>query len=340
MRVLLLAGGESSEREVSLNSGRAIFEALKGLGHDVLAVDPATGRSLLGHDGCYLLSSDKPVNPDSDSGTALALSQALSREDSAGCEVVFVALHGGAGENGSIQSVLDLAGMPYVGSGMAASAVAMDKALSKTLCQAKGITTPRWRLFRVPEGRITSFLYDEISKEFTPPYIVKPNDSGSTVGLTRVDKPEQLTEALVTVLGESTSILVEDYIPGRELTVAVLDGVALPVVEIVPQSGLYDYEAKYTKGKSQYICPAKIADSTAQALQRAAATMFEMIGASGLARVDFILSQDQRPFFLEVNTLPGMTELSLAPMAARAAGISFEQLVQRLVESAVRRPGR
>ncbi len=192
-------------------------------------------------------------------------------------------------------------------------------------------------MYRTAGHGIDNQLFQDIAASFKTPFIVKPNDSGSTVGLTLVNDVDPLTPALIAALGESKNILVEEYIAGRELTVAILDGEPLPVVEIVPKSGLYDYEAKYTKGMSEYTCPAKIDPSIAEKMQHDAALLYETIGASGLARVDFILDAHGQPYCLELNTLPGMTSLSLAPMAAKSAGIDFETLVQRIIESAQQR---
>ncbi|MFH1688559.1 MAG: D-alanine--D-alanine ligase [bacterium] len=336
MKVLLLAGGDSSEREVSFTSGRAIYEALSGLGHSVHAIDPASGRSLIAGDGTYAKALPAPDQTGEEEPAGRALSRHLT-ESLDNIDVVFLGLHGGAGENGSIQNLLSLGGVAYTGSDMTASAVAMDKALTKRVCQSLDIATPEWRLYRVPDGRITPDLYAAISSKFQPPYIVKPNDGGSTVGLTKVATPDQLTPALLEVIGETKNILVEEYIAGRELTVAVLDGHAFPPVEIKPRSGLYDYHAKYTAGASEYICPAEVPEAVATQAQASAVRLYEAIGAAGLARIDFLMDRNERLFCLEINTLPGMTPLSLAPMAAKAEGINFEQLVSMIVKSALKR---
>jgi D-alanine-D-alanine ligase len=244
------------------------------------------------------------------------------------------------GEDGTIQRLLNLADMPYTGSGATASAVAMDKALTKHICRSLGIGTAPWKLFRCPDGRIDEELHDSLVSEFEPPFIIKPNDSGSTVGLTKVYAAEEITPALIEVLGETTNILAEQYIEGRELTVAILDGRALPVVEIVPAGGLYDYEAKYTKGGSQYFCPAEIDDELREVLRQDAVRLYDTLGCSGVARVDFIVDDKNRAYCLELNTLPGMTELSLVPMAAKAVGIEFPELIERMLRSGLRDAGR
>jgi D-alanine-D-alanine ligase len=338
MKVVLLAGGVSSEREVSLASGAAVFAALQRLGHEVYALDPADGRSLLDNNGKFIMSP--PAHPAKEVAPAKtdvpALAQAFGKPPIADAEVVFIALHGGAGENGVIQCLLELAGVAYTGSDMTASAIAMNKAVTKRLLTSEKIPTPDWELYRLEEGTVDDELLQAICRRFSFPLIVKPNDSGSTVGLSKVAGESDLPAALEKALKESPNILVERYIPGRELTVAVLEGEALPVVEIKPKSGLYDYEAKYTKGKTEYIVPAQIEPAVAERLQAAAVKAYRVIGAAGLVRVDFILDNDSQFYCLEVNTIPGMTNLSLAPMAAQAAGIEFDELITRILEAALK----
>jgi len=332
MKILLLAGGDSNEREVSLASSAAIYRSLIATGHEVAAVDSSTGANLVGAEGRFLTdgtpSDSKPTTP-------AVLLPDLFRSASDDVDVVFIGLHGGEGENGSIQNLLALAGKPFVGSDAAASAVAMNKALTKHICRSLGIPTAEWMQRRFAGEGISSDLHEEILARFELPFIVKPNDGGSTVGLTKVEAEDQLNDALLTALSETSDVLVEDYIPGRELTVTVLDGESLPVVEIVPKSGLYDYQAKYTSGMSEYICPADIPEELEQQLKIAAVRLYETIGAWGAARIDFRVPSDDEYYCLELNTLPGMTELSLVPMAAAAAGISFDQLMERLLQSAL-----
>jgi D-alanine-D-alanine ligase len=341
MKVLLLAGGASNEREVSLTSGAAVFDALKRLGHEVHAIDPANGKSLLGSDGIFITSgtSDSTQKVVVSKTNSPALVKALSSSRFGDVDIVFVALHGGTGENGAIQCLLELAGKAYTGSDMTASAVAMDKAITKRLLASAKIPTPDWELYRFRTPAIDSQLVEKICSRFAFPIIVKPNDSGSTIGLTKVENKSDLRPALEKAFKESPNILVEKYIPGRELTVAVLDGESLPVVEIKAVGGLYDYEAKYTRGKSDYVVPADVEPETGESIQEAAARAYDIIGASGLVRVDFILADNGKLYCLEVNTVPGMTSLSLAPMAAQAAGVGFDDLISHLVTSAISRSG-
>lgn len=337
MKVLLLAGGDSSEREVSLSSGAAIFNSLKRLGHDVSAIDPSTGKSLLTSEGRFLTQG---MSAKIEAGSvpqigSMALAKSITGSELRDFEVVFLALHGGKGENGSIQNLLELARIPFTGSDMKASAIAMDKATSKRLFESAKIATPKWKAYIINFNEDGAAILKDVKRNFKFPLIVKPNDGGSTIGLTKVMKPQGLLGAFETAMKESHVILVEDYIDGRELTVPVLDGQAFPVIEIIPKSGLYDYEAKYTKGKSEYVVPAKIPSALAKRVQKAALTVFNLIGASGLARIDFMLAKSGKFYCLEINTLPGMTELSLSPMAAQVVGINFDQLIEKMVESAV-----
>ncbi len=334
MKVLLLAGGNSSEAAVSINSGRAIYDSLKRLGHEVLAVDPAGGRSLIGADGQYL-----PTTADSSPAAAPVSAGvpeiSFGRTNLADVGVVVIALHGGEGENGTIQSLLDLSGTKYTGSGMAASAIAMNKAITKRLLASEGVLTPAWILYWHKAGMDAEPMRFDILSRFRCPFIIKPNEGGSTVGLTKVKDPAEVVPAIEAAAAEGTGILVEEFIPGRELTVAVLDGHPFPLVEIRPKNELYDYEAKYTKGKSEYLAPAPVDPGLAQAMQAAAVKAYHVIGASGLARVDFIMNDAGWFYCLEINTLPGMTNLSLAPMAAKCEGIDFDGLIDRIIASAL-----
>ncbi len=339
MKILLLAGGKSSERDVSMRSGAAIYEALQRLGHTVLAMDPADGRMLAMAEGKFI-ESGQPA-PESTDLTAPEVSAALpvtlASRDFADVELVMIGLHGGMGENGSLQNLLDLAGKKYTGSDMTASAVAMNKAMSKQLFISVGLTTPKWMLYRLTGHTTLESVQQDIIANLKFPVIVKPNDGGSTVGLTKVEAESGLTEALLAAARESLNILVEEYVLGRELTVSVLDGKALPVVEIKPKNPLYDYEAKYTKGKSEYLAPAPISPEQTQDVQKAAMQAYQVLGCAGLTRIDFILGDDHKFYCLEANTLPGMTNLSLAPMAAKCVGMEFDDLVAAIINSALER---
>lgn len=344
MRVALIMGGRSSEREISLRTGHGIARALRSLGHDVVAVDAANGRLLppgeeirgaLAADAPDRLAADAPDRggageaPSSQAlrGVSTAVADASAVHDA---EVVFLALHGGAGEDGTIQALLELAGKPYTGSGVLASALAMNKAMAKRIFEHEGIPTPRWILLAA--GRPAAVDADALGGY---PLIVKPNAEGSTVGLTIVRRAEDLPAALDLAFRHGPEALVEAFIPGRELTVAVLGEEALPVVEILPEGGHYDYEHKYTAGKSEYRCPADLPEATAARIGELGLRASRCLGCRGVARVDFRLDPQGVAHCLEVNTIPGMTPTSLVPMAAAARGISYDELVDRMLAMAV-----
>ena len=323
MKVAVLMGGRSSEREISLRTGRGVAQALRNLGHDVAAIDAANGRLLPPGEEERAALPGEALEPAGE--TALARPETL-----AGSEVVFIALHGAAGENGTLQALLDLAGKTYTGSGMLASALAMNKAISKRIFEQAGIPTPRWQLLESGQGAAAV----DLESLGGLPVVVKPNEEGSSVGLTIVEKIDDLPGAiaLAATLGE---VLIEEFIPGRELTVAVLGDQPLPIVEIRPKSGLYDYESKYTAGKSEYFCPADLPAATITQVSALGLEAARVLGCRGVSRVDFRLDRNGVPSCLEVNTVPGMTPTSLVPMAAKAYGLSYDQLVQRMLELAL-----
>lgn len=348
MKILVLMGGISAERDVSLASGEAIVKALKSAGHKVVALDTAQGQKLLPDSGKYLPEGIDTEPPDISElerkGKELAL-KAIDSFDFSEVDVVFLALHGGQGEDGTIQALLDLTGKPYTGSGVLASALAMNKAMSKKIFEREGILTPDWFLLENSAqtgGRLTdlsdlSVIADRTERDLGFPCVVKPNDQGSTVGLTIVNEKSELKKAFELAQKYSTQFLVEKYIPGRELTVGVLGDQALPVVEIIPEHGIYDYECKYTTGKSNYIVPAEIPEDKTKEIQAIGLKAFKALGCEGYARVDFRYREDDRFYCLEVNTLPGMTAHSLVPKAAKAIGIDFPELVDRIAKLALKK---
>jgi D-alanine-D-alanine ligase len=327
MKVAVLMGGRSSERVISLRTGRGIAKALRTLGHAATSIDAADGAVLPAGDeenGARTAEAVRALP----ASAALGVATAPAVRDA---DVVFIALHGPGGEDGSIQGLLEYAGKTYTGSGVLGSALALDKAKSKAMFDRVGVPTPRWTVVHAldPEPRIDAAALGGW------PLVVKPNLEGSTVGLTIVRDAEGLPAALRLAARFGDEILIEEFIPGRELTVAVLELEAFPVVEIVPKGGFYDFEHKYTKGMSEYFCPADLppgVEETARELSLRAALA---LGCRGVSRVDFRLSPSGECQCLEVNTIPGMTPLSLVPMAARARGMSYEQLVGRMLELAV-----
>lgn len=335
LNILILAGGISSERPVSLKSARAIGKALQRKGYAVRALDTASGYPLIGRDGKFIAGVEADSNAIESKAESMVVSRSLESAEYQDLDLIFIVLHGGSGEDGTIQSMLDLAGMKYTGSGMLASALAMNKAMTKKLARSENIATPRWMVFEKGRMKAETNPLDRVFAEFTMPFIVKPNNSGSTAGLTLVKNMTQIAKAMQDAFKEGVQVLIEQYINGREITCSVLNGEPLPLVEIIPKNEIYDYECKYTKGMSEYICPAKIDEEPAKIISDNAARMYELIGCRGLVRVDFILDRENKPWFLEVNTIPGMTELSLSPMAARAAGIEFDELIDRICRSSI-----
>lgn len=336
MKILLLAGGNSTEREVSLASGQSVFESLLRQEHTVFAIDPSTNKSLVGNDNVFLeFKSEESSKLSTKKPDLRSLANTIGSPGFDDVDVVFIALHGGAGENGTIQSLLNLADKKYTGSDMIASAVSMDKVISKHLFRSIGIPTPDWTLYRLASEEIEDATISDITNNHSFPVIIKPNDGGSTLGLSRVDSQDQLKDAILKSYQESSNVLVEQFIEGRELTVAVLDDQIFPVVEIKSSNKVYDYEAKYTSGKSTYIVPADLDSELAEKIQADAKKAFDVIGAKGLARIDFLLDENGQYYCLELNSQPGMTDLSLAPMAAKASGIDFDKLIKMVIDSAL-----
>ncbi len=336
LNILILAGGESTERDVSLTSARSIAAALLEGGHQIRVIDTLNGNVLEYEGGKFIgLSDSLPTLSTLPAGIrsidSLVVSDRIEKNKSEGVNVVFNALHGGAGENGVIQSLLELIGIPYTGSPPAASAIAMNKDISKRIMKSLNIPTAGWVRYDRGDYESAEEIAVEIEKGAPPlPVIVKPRDGGSTVGLTLVEEPVEIRKAVEAALLVDNSLIVERYISGREITIAVLDGQPLPPVEIKPSHKLYDYTCKYTKGKSEYICPAVIDQDISKRLSDDAVKFYKTIGCRGYARLDFVVAGDGTYICLELNTLPGMTELSLFPMAARAVGISFDQLLEKL----------
>ena len=295
LNIAVLMGGPSAEREVSLKSGAAVAKALEGCGHQVTQVDP--------HDGSFQLPE--------------------------GMDVVFLALHGTYGEDGSVQQELEAMGMPYTGSGSAASRLAFDKLASKRVFWEKGLATPRFCAVSQSDATIPSDL--------GMPLVVKPVRQGSSVGLRFIRETGQWVSAIEEVLKFGDEALVEQFISGRELTVGILGEEAYPIVEICPNDeAAYDYEHKYTVGATRYFCPAELDAQLTQHCQSLALDAFKALGCEGYGRVDIMLEGEQ-PYLLEVNTLPGMTETSLLPMSAGAREMGFAKLCEWMVQDALNR---
>ncbi len=340
-------GGTSAERDVSLASGVRVAEALRSRGHEVLSVDTAHG-TLSAADERAMLGGEvvKTIPPDVQSLVRLNAQLPSTLRSLPSTDVVFLALHGGQGEDGTLQALLDLTGVPYTGSGHLASALAMDKDLSKHLFRAAEVPTADWLMApvsgigRVPAGGgrrewgIGDFAR-EVASELGFPVIVKPSKQGSTVGLSLVREVGSLDAAIEEARKHDDEVMVERFVPGRELTVGVLGNEALPVGEIIPVHEIYDYECKYTAGMAREIFPADLTAEQTATIQELARRAFRALKLRGYARIDFRMAPDGVFYCLEANTLPGMTALSLIPQAAAAAGISFPELCERIVRLAL-----
>ncbi|MFA6216325.1 MAG: D-alanine--D-alanine ligase [Candidatus Omnitrophota bacterium] len=301
-RIGILMGGPSTEREISLKSGKAVYESLSKEGCSVVPID--------------IVSDDIPAN-----------ARLLKLEH---LDCIFLALHGHFGEDGILQGLLDNLKIPYTGSGAIASRLAMDKIASREIFDAHGLATPRY--VALDQGLSAASL-QRIS-ELRLPLVVKPATHGSSIGLSIVDRREDLEKAIEFAFSYDSHVLVDEYIHGKELTVAILDNKALPVIEIIPTHRFFDFEAKYKPGLTQYRVPAQIDESLVHKVQDVALSAHNLLGCYGCSRVDIILTEDHIPFVLEVNTIPGLTETSLLPKAAWLTGMGFNQLCTRLLELA------
>jgi D-alanine-D-alanine ligase len=341
MHIAVLLGGASAERDVSIASASRIIDALRSLGHHVTGVDPATGALTEAAERAMRETRVKTTPP---SLEALArLGDAGSKRRGRGefipdlitlpvireADVAFIGLHGGQGEDGTLQAILDSADVPYTGSGHLASALAMDKDLSKVLFRAAGVATADWVMTPPPIDE------QAVVERLKLPLIVKPSKQGSTVGLSVVSERAQLAPAIALAARYDDEVMLEQFIPGRELTVGVLGDVALPVGEIFPKHAIYDYECKYTVGMAHEEFPAKLTPSETAEIQRQAVAAFRALKLRGCARIDFRMRPSGDLACLEANTLPGMTGTSLIPQAAAAAGIAFPELCERIVQLAL-----
>jgi D-alanine-D-alanine ligase len=297
-RVAVLFGGTSSEREISLKSGNACLAALQKRGVDAHAFDPAK----------------KP------------LAELVHRYDR-----VFIALHGPGGEDGTVQGALEFLGLPYTGSGVMGSAIGMDKLRTKRLAQAAGVPTTDYVILRSVAD------LENCVERLGLPLIVKPATQGSSVGMTKVEKAEQMAAAYQAAALLEPTVFAEPWITGGEYTVAILQGRALPSIRIETPATFYDYEAKYFRNDTQYSCPSGLSTEAEKHLANLALATFGAVGAEGWGRADFMMDKAGKPYLLEVNTVPGMTDHSLVPMAAKALGINFEQLVWQVLETSFTR---
>ena len=332
MNIALIVGGISSEREVSLTSGRAVLKALREIGHNVKVIDPIYGDKKVSEEIIFrdLVSGEYPTKD--------AMEKLLkeSRRKVIDCvnselfndtDIAFLGLHGKYGEDGRIQSLLDLRGIKFTGSDVLSSAVAMDKNVTKMIFRNYGIPTADWIVISNKDEINTKDILSRINL----PFVVKPNDEGSTVGLTIVKNEDDIKSAIELGFKYTDKIMIEKYVKGRELTVSILGNTAYPLIEIKPKEGFYDYLHKYTKGMTEYICPAELSEEISGIAQNLALKAYQSLGCSVYSRVDFLLNSEDELYCLEVNTLPGMTALSLVPKAVQAKGMGFNELIENII---------
>ena len=334
MKICVLTGGSSSEREVAFASATQVVAALRSRGHQVTVADTATGVLDAAAESRLLVGAVRVTPPD-----ATAIEDLLAREQAVllggllidpairDADVVFLALHGGRGEDGTVQNLLEIAGVCYTGAGPVASGVALDKDLSKRLFLEAEVLTAAWLMAPATVAAI--------DRELDWPVVVKPSRQGSTVGLSVVRDAAGLAAAVEAASRHDDEVMIEAFVPGRELTVGVLGDRALAVGEIIPRHELFDYECKYTPGMCQEIFPAQIPAMVAEEARRLALLAHRALKLRGYSRVDFRLTEDLELFCLEVNTLPGMTATSLMPQSAEAVGIDFPALCERICELAL-----
>lgn len=344
MRILVLAGGYSPERDVSLTSGSLIANALVEEGHDVCLADVYLGATLCDDVNLMFNREKKPVHKVTNTVPDLDALKALSGNGEAligngiielcrAADVVFLALHGAMGENGQLQATLDNYGIKYTGSGYVGSLLAMDKDISKKMFVGAGVNTPEWLYY----DSAADCSVDEIEQKIGYPCVVKPCSCGSSVGISIVDDRAELCSALEFAREYEDKLLVERKVEGRELTVGILEGEVLPIIEIIPTEGFYDYTNKYQAGKTLEICPAEIDESIRLAASEQTRRAFAALRLSGYSRFDFIVDKDGKPWCLEANTLPGMTPTSLLPQMAQATGMSYGKLCEKIVELALKK---
>ncbi len=337
MKIAVIYGGISTERNVAIAGGKAVIEALRQRDYEVLPVDPAYGTNFKAQSENQIADIEKyHTLEDLKSFSSRSYIECVNSDEFNEIDVAFIVLHGKYGEDGLIQSLLELRGIPYTGSKVKASALSSDKAASKMLFSSVGVLTPQWTMVHKSQIDNLSF-YKELRAELGKELVIKPNDQGSTIGLTivRDGNLDDIHEGIVLASQYSDPVLVERFISGREITVGILDGKSLPIVEIVTHDGFYDYEHKYTQGKTEYICPADLAEDIAEFTSNTAVIVNNAIGCEGFARVDFRLDEDGQPWCLEINTIPGFTSKSLVPMAAQEIGIDFGQLCEKIINTAV-----
>ncbi len=338
LKIAVLMGGDSAERAVSLATGAGVIAGLREAGHEAIGIDTALGAGQLSGPETTetpLIKEKPPDSKELSTYSGETTVQTVSSPDLRRVDLVFIALHGGMGENGTIQDLLDLVKIPYTGSGVLASAIAMDKLAAKKVVSASGIPTPDYIMRDSESLTEEDELIRAVKDSVGFPVVIKPNDQGSSVGLDIVQSPGDLFEKVRIAAEYSDKVLLERFIPGRELTVSILGDEVLPVAEVKPKDGFYDYHHKYTPGLADKLVPAPLTEEETKKIQKLGMSAFEALGCRGYARIDFRMSSEGEFYFLEANTLPGMTQTSIVPKAAKATGIDFPELLNRIAQIAL-----
>lgn len=338
MNIIVLAGGISPEREVSLSSGSLVSKALLKNGHNVLLLDLCQDIELkvsveeYYYNNCNSIHESsiisKTYNEDDNNNTNKDFIGKNILKLCKFCDIVFLSLHGSIGENGKLQALFDLNNIKYTGSGYIGSLLAMDKQITKEILLANKISTPRWFFCKLP--LCDNFIFENSNLKF--PVVVKPNSCGSSIGVSIANNSLELKESIRKAEKLEPSIIIEEYIKGREFSIGILSNHTLPIIEIKPVSGFYDYENKYQSGKTIEICPAEINNTLANEIREIAISIHNLLKLGYYSRIDFIIDEMDQVYFLEANTLPGMTPTSLIPQEAEAVGISYENLCELIVE--------
>jgi len=336
MNIAVVMGGISTERNISISGGKSVVDALRSIGHNVIPIDPAFGKDYKKAEE-LIIDVSKPVSLEELSSyhprSYLEMME-LPIWDT--IDVAFIVLHGKYGEDGLIQSLFEFKKIPYTGSSPKTCSVAMDKIFTKNMLTAYGILTPKWMPIDA-KSIDNDDTIKEIRKELGNKIVVKPNDQGSSIGISIVKSGnlDDIHSALKEAAKYSNRILVEEFIEGREITCGLINGEALPLIEIVPKDEFYNYKTKYIKGNSEYICPAELTDDVTEFVQSVSEMCYGILEVNSFCRIDYRLSEDNEPFFLELNPIPGFTSTSLVPMAAKVLGIEFPELCERLVNNAI-----
>ena len=338
MRIVVLAGGLSTERDVSISSGILVASALREKGHEVVLLDVFTGyeQNICDIDALFKQNysfTDKANVGETVSDFSEVKENRLNKSDRfigtnvieicSEADITFLALHGGEGENGQLQASLDLLGIKYTGTGYLGSALAMNKGLTKSVFVQNKINTPAGEIFKSAEDAKSWSIF---------PCVVKPCSGGSSVGIAKAENEEEFLAAVKDAFRYENEIVVEQFVKGREFSVGILGGKALPPIEIIPKSGFYDYAAKYQAGATVEICPADIDEQTGKKLRDAAVAAYNALHLDSYARVDFLVDENGEPFCLEANTLPGMTPTSLLPQEAAVEGLNYADLCEKIIE--------